>query len=342
MTKAGWPEWFGDVSVTGRDRFAHTKDRGALTIAVVNNMPDKVLQATERQFCNLLSAASVGSIVRVKFYSLPTIARSEIVRAHIDSCYEDIESLDDDPPDGIIMTGTNPSAASLVDEDFWPQMAHVINLCHDKEVPGIWSCLAAHAAVLEIDGVQRQRLGGKLSGIFDCRIDTGKHQLFHRMPARWPVPHSRLHGLRRAELERKGYDIVSSSSKVGVDIFIKRYACVQLFLQGHPEYDVNSLAEEFRRDAVLALRDRSGSLPELPVGLYPRANPQMARDLRAAWRMRDQEQAKACLEGVLGRVVPRKTWADHARTLFQNWLSYVDSRKHRVQAMQETALFNPM
>ena len=336
MTCVGWPRWVGDFSPRGNERFGDPKGNGALTVAVVNNMPDRALQATERQFCALLSAASAGGAFHLKFYSLPAVKRSDIVQAHIDSFYEDIETLDDDPPDGLIMTGANPTAGSLDDEAFWPQMADVINLCHDKDVPGIWSCLAAHAAVLEIDGIQRRHLTRKLSGIFDCRITNGKHQLFHRMPTRWPVPHSRYHGLQRADLERKGYDIVSGSSEVGVDMFIKRYSCIQVFLQGHPEYNVKSLAEEFRRDTVHALRNPGQSLPVPPSGLYPRADAKLSRELRAAFERRNEEEVYACLDGMLGRVAPRKTWADNAQTLFENWLAYVETRKHRVHAILET------
>jgi len=43
----------------------------AIEIALVNNMPDAALDATERQFRALLSAAAGGRDVRLTVYSRP-------------------------------------------------------------------------------------------------------------------------------------------------------------------------------------------------------------------------------------------------------------------------------
>jgi homoserine O-succinyltransferase len=302
---------------------------GSLTIAIINNMPDAALQATERQFCMLLEAASTGLLVHLKFYSLPGLGRSEIARAHIDAFYEDFRSLAHDPPDGLIMTGAAPHTACLKDEAFWSPMAEVINHCHDTGIPGIWSCLAAHAAALEIDGIPRVRLPQKLFGTFECRIEKAKHQLFHRMPDRWVVPHSRFNTLRTVDLERSGYDIISASSKTGADIFIKRYPCVQVFLQGHPEYGAASLAGEFRRDVISAFTGRLTSIPNLPANLKPRLRHVMTRKLQSAVAHGNEADVQACVDTILSHSEPRQSWAPHVQKLFENWLAYVDAHKMR-------------
>ena len=50
-----------------------------LTIGLINNMPDSALQATERQFMDLLRAAAGGNRIHFHCFSLPSISRS----AHI-------------------------------------------------------------------------------------------------------------------------------------------------------------------------------------------------------------------------------------------------------------------
>jgi homoserine O-succinyltransferase len=46
-----------------------------LTIGLVNNMPDSALQATERQFTQLLKAAAGNSRIHFHCFSLPSIKR---------------------------------------------------------------------------------------------------------------------------------------------------------------------------------------------------------------------------------------------------------------------------
>jgi len=327
MTSSPWHSLAKETPPRWSTAFAQTGTPRRLTIAVVNCMPDAALRATERQLCSLFGAASSGLVVQLKFYTLPGIPRSAAMQAHIDAFYEDINDLDDVPPDGPFMTGTEPSAGSLKEEAFWPAMAHAINLCHDNGIPAIWSCLAAHAAVLEIDGISRVRLPTKVSGVFKCRMESGKHQIFHRLPKRWVVPHSRLNGLARRDLERSGYDIVSASSEVGIDIFIKRCECIQVFLQGHPEYNPGTLAGEYRRDVLRAFNGQLAQMPSVPYGLRGQKNRIAARVLGRAVSQRDEMAMRISLEQIIMALSPRKTWIANARQLFENWFTYIDARK---------------
>lgn len=87
-----------------------------LTIAVVNNMPDSALRATERQFCALLGTASEGRLLKLQFFSMPGVKRSAAAAAHVARYYEDFAELHRNPPDGIVVTGAEPRAATLQQE----------------------------------------------------------------------------------------------------------------------------------------------------------------------------------------------------------------------------------
>ena len=73
-----------------------------IDIAIINNMPDGALKSTERQFMNLLDAAAGPLAIRLTFFGLSELSRSDAGRHHVNSFYSNIEDLWDRPLDGII------------------------------------------------------------------------------------------------------------------------------------------------------------------------------------------------------------------------------------------------
>jgi homoserine O-succinyltransferase/O-acetyltransferase len=140
------------------------RGRNCLTIGLVNNMPDAACGATERQFLKLLRAASSDVVVLLKLFSIAAVPRSEITRAELAGRYRDISELWNAPLDGLIVTGTEPIAADLKDEPYWNALCDLVDWACHNTISAVWSCLAAHAAVLYADGIVRERLDGKLSG----------------------------------------------------------------------------------------------------------------------------------------------------------------------------------
>ncbi len=132
-------------------------EANCIDIGLINNMPDGALRSTERQFLTLLDTAADGVLVRLSLYALPGVPRNDSARAHINKFYAGIEDLWDRHLDGLIVTGTEPRAASLTDEPFWVSMTKVLDWAGDNTLSTIWSCLAAHAALLQSDGIVRRR-----------------------------------------------------------------------------------------------------------------------------------------------------------------------------------------
>jgi homoserine O-succinyltransferase len=303
----------------------------ALTIALVNSMPDSALRATERQFCALLAVASAGRLVRLQFFSLPGIKRSPAARLHIARYYEDFAELERTPPDGIIVTGTEPRATSLEDEPYWPALARLIDWADEWAIPSIWSCLAAHAAVLRMDGIERHALGAKLSGIFECRINSPIHHILHGLPDRWRVPHSRFYGLHESALISRGYSILSRSREAGPDIFLRRSRGLQLFLQGHPEYGAAALLAEYRRDVARFLGGEQNICPDVPRHCYaPPVVSEFASLIERARHARNVD-LPATFENLVAGATPEHSWLNVASRIYTNWLSYLnDSREQRL------------
>ncbi len=300
-----------------------------LTIALVNNMPDSALSATERQYCSLLGAASDGIVIHLKFYSPPEIRRSASARTHIAHYYEDYAELERSAPDGIIVTGTVPRTNRLEDEALWPALSRLVDWVDDCSIPSVWSCLAAHLAVLKMDGIERQRLPRKLSGVFDCRMTGRTHRILHGLPNRWQVPHSRYNTLRESDLVSSGYSILSRSRIAGPDIFMRQDQALHMFFQGHPEYEATTLLREYRRDVTRFLRGDRPDFPDMPTGYFDRETQVRLQAFAEAAQLRAGRDLMAEFETLVHQVSPTGSWPSAAHRVYLNWVSYLDARRSR-------------
>src|SRR5207247_2858147 len=110
-------------AATTRFRASNPPD---LDIGLINNMPDAALDATERQFRALLSAAADDITVHLTLYSLPEVPRTEFGRRQV-TRYAAFDDLWRSQHDGLIVTGTEPLAADLKDEPFWGSLTRVLD-----------------------------------------------------------------------------------------------------------------------------------------------------------------------------------------------------------------------
>ncbi len=108
----------------------------------------------------------------LKLFSLPELPRAEAARARLAERYRDIAELWDTPLDGLIVTGTEPRAANLTDEPYWETLSKIVDWARDHTASTIWSCLAAHAAVLHADGIERRAL--KQKAVRRVRLPAGR------------------------------------------------------------------------------------------------------------------------------------------------------------------------
>jgi len=297
----------------------------SLVIGLVNNTPDAALHATERQFCDLLSEVSHDLLIYVRFFSIPQLPRSEAGRTYVTQHYEDIGELFADRLDGLIVTGAEPHAAKLSDEPYWPTLTKVVDWAEDHTVSTVWSCLAAHAAVLHLDGIKRRPFRAKLSGVFECE-KVGDHAIVSRIAPRWCVPHSRYNDLPEHELVARGYCIVSRSPEVGADMFVKQRRSLSVYVQGHPEYDPEALFREYRRDIRAAVAGERDRYPDMPRGYFDDATAAEFDEFRR------RSQTNGITDAVLnfpeaGRKVAHD-WHEPAVRLYTNWLSYLVEHRH--------------
>ena len=304
-----------------------SEDRAPIVIGLVNNMPDAALPKAERQFCSLLFAAAGSLPIRLRRFYLPELQSHNRDRWWGDHGYEYIRELWTAHIDGLIVTGTEPRAAALADEPCWPTLTRIVDWAENHTVSTIWSCLAAHAAVLHLDGIERCPLAVKLSGVFDC-TKADDHSLMVSAPSRWRVPHSRYNGLSNTALTSRGYRLLSKSADAGADTFIKERKSLFVFFQGHPEYDPDALLREYRRDIWRFLVGERNTYPEMPQNYFDEEITTSLTEFRERalqWRCVDLLSSfPPVAEQQLDHA-----WYNFAVVMYTNWLLHLVDRRHQ-------------
>jgi homoserine O-succinyltransferase/O-acetyltransferase len=300
-----------------------------IRIGLINNMPDSALQSTEAQFCSLLREAAGALPVTVRLSSFPELPRGPEALEEIERRYWPIEDLLTDSLDALIVTGTEPRAPRLRDEPYWPRFGGLLEWAQRHTVASVWSCLAAHAAVEVLDGIPRQRLPQKRSGVYEHSTLAG-HPLLQRVSAPLFMPHSRWNELPLEALRDAGYTLLSWSATSGADAFVRQSSSLLLFFQGHPEYESTTLLKEYRRDVGRFLSGTQGHYPALPVGyLSPEATKLTEAFEREALAQRTpgllQRFPFASLAATL-----ENSWQPAAVAIYRNWLAFIT--KHRATA----------
>ena len=316
----------GDGSQDGRKRAA---DDSSIEVAFVNNMPDSALEETELQFVGLLESAAreLGDLtVRVSRYWLPGLARNAAVAERLDRNYSPLERLYASGADGLIVTGTEPLTENLREESYWEPLADLLNWAEVSTKSTLLSCLAAHAAALLFDGIERHFLAAKFSGVFVQVIRTD-HPLTTRLGRLVHMPHSRLNDLPTDLLQKDGYTNLIESPEMTWTVAVKdRGSCTFVLVQGHPEYSTTSLLREYRRDLQRFLRGERTSVPSMPVGYLDHVSHRLLQNFEAQVLANptDIELMRAFpFEPVEQRLV--NTWQHSAARLYANWLRLIES-----------------
>ena len=290
-------------------------------IGLINNMPDPALDATERQFRALLTAAAGDLTVRLTLYTLPEVPRTDFGQRQVKK-YTSIDELWNSHHDGLIVTGTEPLAADLHDEPFWGSLTRVLEWAEHHTYSTILSCLAAHAGILHIDGIARRPLGDKRFGVFEC-VRVSDHPLTAAAPPRLKMPHSRWNEIPEEALLACGYRLLTRSDGAGVDAFVKQRKSLFVFFQGHPEYEATTLLLEYRRDIGRFLRGERDTYPPMPEGYFDDETVGILADLRKRALVDRREELLSDFPLAMAAERVMNNWRSAGEGLYRNWLGYL-------------------
>ena len=296
--------------------------RRAVTIGLINNMGDEALKATERQFTDLVRTSGDDIDVQFRLFVLERTPRSARALEYISARYDPASAAMEGDLDALIITGAQPRTARLSEEPYWEELIDLIDWAKEHTVSTILSCLAAHSAVLHLDGIERRPLPEKCTGVFRFTA-RGDHPYVVWEKRAGLIPHSRYNGLSWSDLERAGYEVLTSSPVHGVDSFTKCFGSQFVFLQGHPEYDANSLAREYRRDMGRYLRRETDRRPPRPKG-YFNAEAEAELDALELWAREEPGSLPTEDLSIIDALAPTEAqWRDAAISFYRNWINMI-------------------
>jgi homoserine O-succinyltransferase len=300
------------------------QDIRELHIGFLNMMPDTALEATERQFIRLVGNCNRIAQFYVYPFSLPGLPRSAKTLEYIDRYYCKFEDLREQGLDALIITGANIANPSLEQEPFWEPLMEVVRWADRNVASTLCSCLATHALLKYLYGIERQALPGKRWGVYGHRISSPGHPLLRDINTRFDVPHSRHNEITRQQLEYAGLTVLAESEKGGVHIAVSPDQFRMIYFQGHPEYDKNSLLKEYKREVTRYLLGELPGPPPFPEFYFSADAEKIALQFL---ELAKQAQAKGepipdLLEKRLEPLLDN-TWGDTAKALVNNWLGLV-------------------
>jgi len=308
-----------------------------LRIGLVNNMPPAAFNATENQFRFLLNAASEDIPIDLSLYVLRGTPMATSARYHAASHYAVFDELWSGSLDGLIVTGTEPATADLTDEPYWQSFTELIEWSRDNTLSTVWSCLAAHAAVLHMNGIERLRAPSKHFGIFSCDRVTD-HWLLQGLDSRLYLPHSRWNGITEQDLFEHGYEVLTRTRDAEVDTFVKQQNSLFVFFQGHPEYGTDTLLREYRRDIGRYLGNTVNAYPTLPQRYFDSATEQAFLDLQGRAPSLQRDQLLDEIATIMKTISVENTWRSTAVLTYRNWLSYLCSCKEATEPARRRAI----
>ncbi|MFP5350337.1 MAG: homoserine O-succinyltransferase [Gammaproteobacteria bacterium] len=310
-------------TVVPRDTALH-QDIRELHIGLLNMMPDAALAATERQFFRLIGESNQIAQFYMHPFTLTQLKRSAEADAYVKQYYETFDDIKRAGLDALIITGANVTQPDLSLEPFWQPLIEVIDWAYANVTSTLCSCLATHAVMQFRYGQKRRHMGFKRWGVYSHRVVDRRHPLVAGVNTRFDVPHSRFNDISRAQFDAAGLKVLVESAEAGVHLAVSEDGFRLVFFQGHPEYDINSLLKEYKREVVRYAKGERLDYPPLVenyFSLRTQAILDEHRERVIAARQRRQPIPELP-EGLVAASLDN-TWHDSAEAVINNWMGKV-------------------
>lgn len=256
-----------------------------LKVLILNLMPKKI--ETENQFLRLLSNSPLQ--VDIQLLRIDSRESRNTPAEHLNNFYCNFEDIQDQNFDGLIVTGAPLGLVEFNDVAYWPQIKQVLEWSKDHVTSTLFVCWAVQAALNILYGIPKQTRTDKLSGVYEHHILHPHALLTRGFDDSFLAPHSRYADFPAALIrDYTDLEILAETEEGDAYLFASKDKRIA-FVTGHPEYDAQTLAQEYFRDVGAGLG------PEVPYNYFPHNDPQNT---------------------------PRASWRSHGNLLFTNWLNY--------------------
>lgn len=261
------------------------QDIRPLKLVILNLMPTKI--TTETQILRKLSNTPLQ--IDVELLQVVSHDAKHTSEEHLESFYRTFDEIKNRRYDGMIITGAPVENLEFEDVDYWQELCCIMEWSKTNVHCTLHICWGAQAGLYHHYGIEKHDLPQKASGVFEHRIVKPSSPLVRGFDDRVWAVHSRNTDVRVADVEAEPeLEIIALSDEVGLYI-VKSRDSRRFFVFGHPEYDRDTLAQEYARDLA------RGIDPQVPANYFPDDDP--TRE-------------------------PRCTWRSQAQLLYTNWLNY--------------------
>lgn len=280
------------VPIIRRSR-AEQQDIRPLNVGLLNLMPTAAKEATEIQYFRLLANTPLQINPYLVYFDKH---KSQSSADHLDRFYRRFSEIKEIGLDGLIITGANLEHYAFEDVYYWDEFKDLILWADAHVTSTIYGCWASHAGLYVHYGVERVTLGTKRLGIYSHRVHREHGSILtQNMDDVVDIPYSRWTGIPSATVASiDDLQILVESENAGIHLISSRDGR-RVFVQGHPEYERDTLKKEYERDL------KAGVDIHMPENYFPENNPERE---------------------------PRCTWIANAQVFYTNWINYIYQNTH--------------
>lgn len=274
-----------------------------LRVVILNLMPKKI--ETETQILRLLSKSPLQldiDLMKVSSHESKNTSKDHLVKF-----YENWDQLKENYYDCMIITGAPVEELPYEEVDYWEELTHIFNWTKTHVFSTMHICWGAQAGLYYHYGINKYKLDEKMFGIFPHELCDEYDFLTNGFDEIHNVPHSRHTGIDETALAKEDRLVVLSRSKKTGSTIIVTKGYRQVFVMGHFEYGVETLAQEYFRDI------NTGKPIHIPENYFPNNDPHQR---------------------------PILTWRSHANLLYRNWLNYVyQTTPYHIEKIKNISLY---
>lgn len=264
---------------------AVSQDIRPMQIGILNLMPNKI--ETELQILRLLSNTPLQ--INIDLIRIDETAPKNTPNSHMNSFYHSFSEVKNKKYDGLIVTGAPLGNLAYEEVKYWSKMKELMDWACNNVQSTFYLCWAAHAAMYHFYKADKKLRKEKLSGVFQHQVLAQQNELVRGFDPEFWAPHSRVAEIPPSSYRQvRGLQVLAESPRAGVYLAATEDKRM-VFVTGHPEYDANTIDQEYQRDTS------AGLSPSLPENYYKND------------------------ESINGAIV---RWKSHGNLLFTNWLNY--------------------
>ena len=249
-----------DLIISGE---AVKQDIRPLKLLLLNLMPKK--KETEIQFARLLGNSPLQ--VELTLMTTASYTPRNTEPGYLRRYYRNLDDVRDDYFDAIIITGAPVETLPFEDVNYWPELQEIFDWSKTHCFRRLGICWGAQALLNHLHDVPKHGLDAKCFGVFDHQVTENMSRLMKGFTDNFPMPVSRYTFNGRDDiLAADGLELLAESQIAGPGM-VRDKATGDIFILNHLEYDAETLAAEYHRDASEGLETA------LPYNYFPNDDP---------------------------------------------------------------------